>query len=411
MAAPALQGRESGSLRSAATITQVTIVKTTLILLGCIAGLLAALEILNALYEAFRHGMIEDWNRRAEKVRKEGASILRLLLLPVVLVRFAIIGVGLFGRFVSLILHEASHALAQLAFLGRPQIVLCKNGGYSQAQPWARAIPLMLLHKVGYVLGGGVMALAPIVAMSALLYLLVALLTPLDLRAIIGQAAYLLQARDFAALREIGESFVRAFELASALGIAGLVIGVLLVAPGMTPSSTDYYESRYHLVAYAAAAVASTQALAMSPRAMTIAFFASLVLGVALSILRTPFGRAAIGLGCFFLTSAVIVGLGRYGVLGRDPLHLLQGGLAALAVVLLLAALVYVAFVALFLVATLLTFRPSAIIGVLRLAPRELASVFTTFDTCTRCNVHFRKVCDGCGRTAEEIAAEETSAP
>lgn len=383
--------------------------RETGILLALTFGLLVALEVLNALYDAFRKGMFEDHSSHGSRSKKPPSGV-RLLLLPLLVVRWLILTFMYYTRIVSLMLHEVMHAIAQLAFGGRPRIVLCRNGGYAQSRPWSNIALFRVLYNAGGSLGSGVTSLAPILGMSAMLYAVLVFIAPIEPDAYQALAEVLLVEPNVQALRGIGEVWLDTLRMASVAGTAGFVAFALVVAPSMTPSSTDYYHARYHLLAYVAATLIAVRVFGEAERATWMMLVAGLVVGIPFGVFRTPLGRFGRNLlGGLGLTCAALAGAGLLGFLGDDPARGLQRALAGLVVVLVLAAIVYVAFIALFLVATVLTFRFGAYWRVLARVPKELISVFRKFDTCTQCNVHFRNVCDSCGRTAKQIKAAEGS--
>jgi hypothetical protein len=383
--------------------------RETGILLAFTFGLLFALEVLNALYDAFRKGTFEDLHKRGKK-SAEPLSGVKLLLLPLILVRWLVLTFMYYTRTVSLMLHEVMHAIAQFLLGGRPRIVLCRNGGYAQSRPWSSFAPFRIVYNLGGSFGAGIMSLAPILGMGAMLYAVLVFVTPIGPNAYEHFAAALLVEPNLQAVGHLGEAWLDILRLGSVVGIAGFVAFGVVVAPSMTPSSTDYYHARYHLLAYAAAVLIAVRVFGEPERATWMMLGAGLVVGLPFGILRTPLGRFGRDLlGGLGLSCAVLAGAALAGLLGDDPVRGLQLGLSGFVVVLVLAAMVYVAFIAVFLVAAVLTFRPSALWHVLKRVPKEVISVFQKFDTCKQCNMHFRHTCDSCGRSAKEIKAAQAS--
>src|SRR5262245_37613851 len=116
--------------------------------------LFAVLELLNALYEAFHKG------HTTALLESRGQPV-PAPLWPLHAVRLLVGWIALAGERVSLLLHELAHALGQLVFLGRPRIVLCKNGGFAQARPWLPWRPAQWAFAIGQLLGRGVICMAP----------------------------------------------------------------------------------------------------------------------------------------------------------------------------------------------------------------------------------------------------------
>ena len=380
--------------------------RETGILIVYAVGLLVALEVLGAIYDAFRIGMLQDFNNRSRK--REPLSGLALLLIPFLIIRFVVLAFMHYTRSVSLVIHELMHAIAQAALGGRPRIVLCRNGGDAQSRPWLRVGPLRLVYDLGATFGQGIMSLAPILGTSAILYAVLVVVTPIGPGAIEQLAAGLLADPGAASGRVLAHVLFDTLMLGSVLGIAGFVAASFIVAPSMTPSSTDYYHARYHVPVYAAAVIIAVHVFGRPVVATWIMLAAGLVVGIPFGAYKTPLGNWGRSLlGGLGLSCAILAGANLAGLLGDDPAHGLQLGLSGLVVLLVMAAMIYAAFIAVFLAATLLTFRPGALWQVAKHIPREILSVVQKFDTCTSCNLHFRKTCDGCGRSARDIAAAQ----
>lgn len=382
--------------------------RTTAFLSALVLVNLAALELLNALYEAFHKGHTQGLADRAKGARPAGW--LALALYPLTLLRVLVAYVALAGEKVSLYLHELSHAAAQAAFLARPRVVMCKNGGFAQALPWIKGFPFNWVYAVGQLMGRGVISMAPALVMGAMLYAALHFLLPLPTGTLGGLEATLVSAADtpqglWAAVRSVVRFFLQALQHGNALGVVGMVIAGLLLISHLTPSSVDFWIARYALPGYGAAAVLAT-GLYQRSAIPTVLLLAIGALGVAsLPLFARPkawtgdFGRGIVT----FLLACGGIGLAvKFGARGEgaNPVAALQASVAAVAVVLLLSATLYAVLLAGFAASTVLTFRLGPIWRLLRGVPRELAMVFTFFNTCETCNLHYTRVCDGCGRKA-----------
>ncbi len=371
---------------------------STLVLLAVVLGLLLVLEILNALFDAICEGLAADM------ARKEPVPI--WLIVPTLL-RFGLAVVAKVGMYVSLWVHELSHAGAQLLFGGRPRVVLLKNGGYAQSSPWPFGIPARIVHIVGGTLGRGVSATAPILVSSALLVALLVGITDLSWAELPRLGAAIAGDLHLGFVDDVVADTWHLFTGAS-WWIWPVVVGVgLLLAPGMTPSSVDYVNARVPLLAYSAAAITCTAVGTRAPGALwAVAAIAGAVgAGAALFArpdkVREAAGGYLLSTGALALAMALCAWRTSYTAVGA-----LHAGLAVLAWALGLAAALLAGLVAVFLALSLVSLRPRTLWYTLRVVPKHLIDLVRPFSTCDRCRIHYRGKCEGCGRTPEETEAE-----
>ena len=369
--------------------------KSTLALLAIVFVLLAILEILNAFYAAFVRGTAEDMS--------EDDGEISLVRLPFELLRRGVAVLSWVGQMVSLIGHELAHAAMQLVFLGRPRVVLCKNGGYAASTPWIEAPPAQLAHGVGFVAGGGLMSLGPILVMGAIVYGLFAWLTPLDGRSILNGADALAAHLSARGVWHAAVGYVKVLGHTSWWRVLAVVVVMLVLAPCMTPSSLDYYSARYHLPGYAIGVTGAVWAFSQ-PRAVGTGLIVVCAVVTVASLFALEKFKPVLLVGAAAAACGALLVAQKLRLLGDDPTTAVKRLLAVVALGLVLAAMLYVAFVIYFVLTAVLALRFGALGKMLACVPDELYEVFVSFDTCTDCNIHFRKTCDGCGRTVEEIA-------
>lgn len=372
---------------------------TVVILVVAIFALIALLEVLNALFDAFHHGFAEGLDVQ----RPPGLA--NLLMLPA-------LGFGYVLRAaasVSLLIHEASHALFQGLGFAKPQIVLCSNGGYAKPRPWSRAQPFLIPYAFGQWALDGFISMGPIIVASTLAYVALHFLAGLQLSDVAAQLAAAEAALNgFKSLpSSLGGLAHYLLDTLRAMPVWKIavfgVIGVML-SPSMTASSVDFHLSRYTLPAYGFSVVAAALLLTKAPAAGLIMVGGGFACVVLFLYLRSEtrdwpsfissFGFSQILLGA--LTLAKVFTPSLFG---------LTRMLSASVLGLTLAALVLVGFMALMVVMSLLTLQLRPLWLMLKEAPGELKSIFEVFSTCEDCAMHFRGKCDGCGRTIEEIEA------
>jgi len=353
-----------------------------------VAGVLAvllALEILNALFDSVCEAVSRDLHGATPRWAAPFALLRRLL--------FAVTAAG---RTTSLITHELSHAAAQLAFGGRPRVVLLKNGGYAQARPWANVKPLRALYGLGGATGLGVICAAPILAGSALLVVTLVATTPLGASDVIDMGRTL-GAHGEGAVHAVLSACWHALATAPWWAYPILVVVPLLLAPSMTPSTVDYVYGALHLGAYGIGAIACAAIGAKSPTALWFVALGAAPAGIIGAAnprfpgwLRRFFG--GLGLGSALIALAMAA--------SGSPVRAIQTALGTVLFALGIAALAYVAFVAVFLALSLISVRPRTLWYALAAAPRNLIDLVRPFQTCETCRIHYRGTCEGCGRKA-----------
>ncbi len=360
--------------------------------MGLVFALLLALEVLNALFEAVVQGLARDMARTG--------PVPAWLYVPTVL-RWLLAMLARIGTSTSLVVHELSHALAQFVFGGRPRVVFLKNGGYAQSQEWGGG-PLRLVHIVGMYLGRGVMCTAPILVGATLLVAGFILITPMSVADVVsvGRAIGIDPHDVHGVLGGIWHAFAAARWWTYPIA----VVAGLLLAPGMTPSSVDYVHGRMHLLAYAIAALACTGVARYAPHALWFAAPIAAVAGFGAIVrgpewLRSLAGGLGLSTGVLALVLAVVAWR-----TGTTPLAALHTGLGVIVYALAIAALVYVAFVGVFLALSLISIRPLTLWYALVAAPRQLIDLVRPFSTCDACRMHYRGKCEGCGRTPDAPA-------
>lgn len=370
-------------------------------LLGVVVALIFVLELLNALYDSFVEGHLKA------TVRDPKRGPLQLLRAP-----FMLILAG--SRSVGLIFHELAHAAVQALGGSRPRVVLCKNGGYAEPSPWASHPVAFMVAGYGNTLLGGLACLAPLLLGSAVLWLLVRFVAPLDAVDVGRHLDTWVAASAPAGLSALPAAiwgtirlYVTEIFAAGAGRTAIILVGGLLLAGALTPSSTDFAVGKYHFVAYLLAGSCAQALYLFVPGAGGVLLGVGLVAFVGFHFIMAR-GRWAFLFGTFGLTCITLAILGFVGVLGADPALGLRVAAAALAMGLLLAVAFYLVFMVLLVALSLITFRLSPIGLMFVGAPRHLAQVFSVFHTCVDCNLHFHgDRCDSCGSTPAELAERE----
>lgn len=380
---------------------------THLVLLACLVVLIVVLELCNAYFELLVNTQRAALDEDIERGRAERGSLRRVWLGVRVGVAKLIAGMAL----VSLYIHELMHAAVQLASGAKPRIVLCKNGGYAEARPWLDSNFYNLVIALGTALLRGVCGMAPLLGGSALIYASVRHGAPLE-PGTLGELGRSI-ATAGSAMAVVGALFGAIATLLAAIGaapawaIALILLVALVLGWGLTPSSADFHNAAPHLLAYA---LAYLSAAALLPSVTTLLCIAALGLPLYLfALIRfNVFGLPWL-IGGYASSCGLLGVLALLGVLGPDPVSGLAGGLASLLVLLGLASSAYALFLVL-LFGLALVNAPSRAFMVRKYGddrgPGVLASLVTSFDTCTRCKLHFRGRCDGCGRTAAQIQAE-----
>lgn len=396
--------------------------------------LLFVLELLNAFYRSLNEAQAEDIQRDADaaKAAEEASGSeeaadgeakpppgcresLGLIFGGLyMMLRASLSLVTVLGTAVSLYFHEVMHALVQLLMGARPRIVICQNGGYAEPLPWVGGPLGQVPLAFGYLLLGGVAGMAPVLGGSLVFYLLLDWLSPLDYAALRAQAQVLVDASPGglpAALAGSAQLFLAsAWEAGFLRSLPVLVAGALL-ANNLTPSSTDFVHSAYHLAAYAVAFVAGGALFGATAWAAWLLLGLGIGLVVACLLLMQDERRWNLSLGTLGMTWMAFAVLHWAGALGSAPQQALSVGLALVIQLLLLGALMCAVFLVLFLGVNLLGLQLDALALTVKKVPKHLRDVFTVFSTCKDCRLHFHDVCDGCGRSAEEIeAAAEASA-
>lgn len=357
-----------------------------------VVGLLLALEVLNALFDSVCDALRRDMARKAATP---------VWAAPFAILRWLLSVLATLGQKTSLVTHELAHAAAQFAFGGKPRVAFLKNGGYAQSSPWADAAPLKALHGLGGAAGLGVMCAAPILVGAALLVIAFVAATPITQGDVIdvGRA---IGVGGASTVREILAGCWQAIVHAQWWAYPILIVVPLLLAPGMTPSSVDYVHGSFHLLAYGIGAIACAAIAEQSPHALwfvALGAGAAGVVGAAAGKLPDGVRRVLGGLGL----GTAIIALAM--ALAGDPVRALHTALGTLLFALGIAAVTYVAFVALFLGLSLISVRPKTLWYALAAAPRNLIDLVRPFDTCETCRIHYRNKCDGCGRTPDGPAA------
>lgn len=380
-----------------------------LVLLGVLVGLIVVLELLNAYFELLFNTQKAALDEDIEASQAKGAS-------PRMWLGLRIAGSKLIAgmAFISLYFHELMHALVQLAAGAKPRIVLCKNGGYAEARPWADSSGYNLVLALGTGLLRGVSGMAPLLGGSVVIFACVRFLAPLEPGTLATLAQSVGSATSFgatlAALVKGLWLVLAAIGGAKIWAIAIIVSVALILGWGLTPSSADFANSAPHLLGYA---LAYLSAAALLPQAWPLLAIGAI--GVPLYLFTlVKFNRFGIPwiLGAYSMTCGLFGLLAATGVLGESANMGLATALAGLIMVLLVAASFYLVFlVALFGLALINSpsrafVRRHASPG----APGVLGSLVTSFDTCTACKLHFRGTCDGCGRTIEQIRAASAGA-
>jgi hypothetical protein len=371
------------------------------VLLLVLVGLIVALELLNAYFEALFNTQRAALDEDIERGRQASGAVNTVWL-----------GLRLSGSkvvsamaFASLYVHELMHAIVQFISGGRPRIVICKNGGYAEARPWAKSPGANLIMALGNGLLRGVSGMAPLLGGSALIFLCVRFLAPLEPGTLGTLGDSIAGATGVGGiLTALGHSLwvlVAAIGGAKLWAIAVIVLVALILGWGLTPSSADFYNSAPHLLAYLLAYLTAAMLL---PSPWTLLGIG--VIGVPMYLFSLAklnrFGLPWL-IGGYTMSCGLVGLLALFGVI--DGASGLASGLASLVAMLLLAGCFYTLFVgALFLLA--LVNSPSRAFVQRKYGsggPGILGSLVTSFDTCTSCKMHFRGTCDGCGRTAEQI--------
>ncbi|MFV8755435.1 hypothetical protein ACNOYE_33200 [Nannocystaceae bacterium ST9] len=380
------------------------------VLLGVLVGLIVALELLNAYFELLFNTQKAALEEDIEKGRRGSGAINQVWLGLRVSGSKLVEGMA----FVSLYFHELMHAIVQLASGAKPRIVLCKNGGYAESRPWGKSGIYNLAVALGTGLLRGVCGMAPLLGGSAVIYLCVRYLAPLE-PGTLGMLGDSVGAASSTGgmLAALGQA---TWHLLAAIGGApiGAIVVIVLVALtlgwGLTPSSADFHNAAPHLLAYALAYLSAAAWLPSSGLLIAIG-----VLGVPVYLFAllklNRFGIPWL-IGGYTMSCGLLGLLALFGALGPAPALGLASGLASLIVVLLLASSLYAVFlIGLFGLAMIN--KPSRAFVQRKYGtqtgPGVLGSLVRSFDTCTSCKLHFRGKCDGCGRTAAEIRAAEAA--
>lgn len=356
---------------------------TTAALFGALFAVLVVLELVDAVLTSVLDGAAAEVGTKAPR---SPAYILLILI-------------GWLGSTVGLFFHELMHAAGQLAFGGRPSITMLKNGGFAKSSPWINVAPFKVAHLVGQNLGMGIIAIAPALATAALVGTIVLWASPLDTHTLAAAGRAMAWADDRAQV----EAIVRGVWRLVADGhwwmwpLIGLVLA--LVAPCMTPSTVDYAAGVPSLIGYGIGAVALASGGVLG---MIIAVVAAAALISGLSsakLMPMAIGRV---LGAVLLATPVLWVLGWLAArrTGYPAPLLVQSGLAITTLALAFTAAAQAVYVALALALALLG-KPKILWTALRTLPGHVLDLVRPFSTCTDCGVHYRRRCDGCGRTPD----------
>jgi hypothetical protein len=354
-------------------------------LVAAVIGLLILLEIFSALFNAVCDALAKDM------AKQDKAPVWTA---PFVLLRWVLAMIAKIGTTTSLIMHETAHAIAQFLFGGKPRITLLRNGGYAKSTPWSNALPARIVHNIGSSAGLGVMCLAPILVGATLILALHIATTPLDFDGLpnCGDLFVYYPEYWFRAVEGIYWQLVDSPWWAYPI----LVVGSLLIVPCMTPSSVDYAHGSLHLLAYGIATIVCTGVAEHSQHALWFIVIGGGVSGL-VGMTATAFPdwvrRLLGGLGLGTALIALCMAL------ADSPVGTLHTDLGILIFALGLAAITYLAFVALFLGLSLISVRPGTLWLALAAAPRQLVDIVRPFHACETCRIHYRGTCDGCGRT------------
>ncbi len=366
---------------------------TTAALFGALFAVLLVLELVDAVLSSVLDGAA------AEATTKSPRSPTFILLILI----------GWVGSTIGLLFHELAHAVGQFVFGGRPKIVLLKNGGFAQASPWLPFAPFKVVYVFGQSVGIGLIGLAPALFTAATIGGIALWASPLSLETLGGAARAIASGADVTGALDVVDS------------VWGLVAGghwwmwplfaavLLLVGPCMTPSTIDYVAATPSLVGYGIGAVVITRWGAMG---MIVAAAAAGVVMVGLQarkLMPMAVGRvlASILLATPVLWLVTWIAARRFG----HPAGLLiQSGLVVVTLALALAAAAQIVYVALALVLAALG-RPRILWRALKALPGHVLDLVLPFSTCIECRVHYRKRCDGCGRTPDAPAPPKTDAP
>ncbi len=382
-----------------------------LALIALLGLVFLGLEILHAFYRGVIEAQHEDVLRDTEASKSEGDRK-RLVWLLYQLLRSLVNVPIMAGVKVSLILHESLHAIVHAAMGGRPRIVLCPNGGYAPLEPWVGGIGWLPIALTRPALGG-VACLAPVLGGSLLYLSLLLWLTPADFSHLTAASPPIVDACAPAKLGDLPGALLRGLRTlldparrAGVLGTVALLVAVILTAPSLTPSSTDFVLARRHLVGHSIAAVLAALAFEAIPRAAPWLLILVGAAGFVLYFLSRKIGRDWPDYpGIVGMTLLLLGILAKTGALGSLPARGIASGIAVVIEVLLFTGSILLAFLLLIVLLNLVGLQFDAIGLMLRKAPGELKDVFTRFHTCTKCNLHFHGKCDGCGRTPEELRA------
>jgi hypothetical protein len=279
---------------------------------------------------------------------------------------------------------------------------MLKNGGFAQSSPWMSFAPFKVVHLVGQSVGMGLIGIAPALATAAILGGILLWASPLSVETLAAAGRALAWADD----RATGEAVVRGVWRLVADGhwwmwpLVGLVL--VLVGPCMTPSTIDYAAATPSLVGYGIGAVVITRAGAVGVLVACVAAAVLIALLSARKLLIMPVGRV---LGAVLLATPCLWLLTWLAArkTGQDPALLIQSGLAVVTLALAFTAMVQIVYVAVALALALLG-NPKILWRALKVFPRHLLELVLPFSTCTDCGVHYRKRCDGCGRTPDAPA-------
>ncbi|HUQ04072.1 MAG TPA: hypothetical protein VM261_16350 [Kofleriaceae bacterium] len=365
---------------------------TTAALFGALFAVLIVMELVDAVLSSVLDGAAAAVGSKAPR---SPAYIVLILM-------------GWLGSTVGLFFHELMHAAGQLAFGGRPSIVMLKNGGFAQSSPWMSFAPFKVVHVVGQSIGMGIIGIAPALATAAVIGGIVLWASPLSLDSLAAAGRALAWADDRATVEAIVKGVWRLVADGHWWMWPLIALVLVLVGPCMTPSTVDYAAAAPSLVGYGIGAVLVTRGGALG---VIIACGGAAVLIALLSarkLLVLPVARV---LGAVLLATPVLWLLswlaGRR--FGQSASLLIQSGLAVTTLALALAAVAQLVYVALALALALLG-KPVILWRALKVFPRHVLELVLPFSTCTDCGVHYRKRCDGCGRTPDAPAPPKPEA-
>jgi len=310
--------------------------------------------------------------------------------------------IGWLGSTTGLFFHELMHAAGQLAFGGRPSIVMLKNGGFAQSSPWLGFLPFKVVHAVGQSIGMGIIAIAPALATAALIGVIILWASPLDVHSLAAAGRALAWADDRATVDAVVTGVWRLVADGHWWMWPLIALVLVLVGPCMTPSTVDYAAAAPSLIGYGVGAVLITGGGVLWVIAGCVAAAAITFVLSARKLLVMPVARflMSILLAAPLLWLVTWLAAKRWGY---DPALLIQSGLAVITLALAITALAQMVYVALALALALFG-RPTILWHALKALPGHVLELVLPFSTCTDCGVHYRRTCDGCGRTPDAPA-------